>query len=380
MRNNAMRPQLIGITLLLLALTGCATTTQGPLQRIGIESDPSGATIDAIGCGVSIGALETPTTIMVIRRAKRCLFSISHSGYYTATVPLERVISDRLGENFDAMAIANCDDCGRPFVESMALAVVGLAIVPFINSLKKPDTLESSHFVACTAREGSCKRNQCDRNQRPLQERSDADPRNGDHRWCVLPPAGTERPQLDCGRHDPGQYEKERRTRDDVAAEKPEPASEDDRHDCVDQQSQEKVGDGGASAQPRRVPEVEPPHTGEPLRLSHLPDEMSTEYNQQQCCHAMSIHEDSGPLRLPIHLRPKPGSTAHSAMIDLPPALVRGSFRVVLFSAIARARRSSSIRSFSATGRAASFRRIRDLLASMLSILLFMLRSRERSS
>jgi hypothetical protein len=122
-----MRPQLIGITLLLLALTGCATTTQGPLQRIEIESDPSGAAVDAIRCGVSIGALETPTTIMVSRRAKRCLISISHSGYYTAVVPLERVISDRLDGNFDAMGIADCDDCGRPFVESMALAVVGLA-------------------------------------------------------------------------------------------------------------------------------------------------------------------------------------------------------------------------------------------------------------
>lgn len=122
-----MRPQLIGITLLLLALTGCATTTQGPLQRIEIESDPPGAAVDAIRCGVGIGALETPTIIMVSRRAKRCLISISHSGYYTAVVPLERVISDRLGENFDAMGIANCDDCDRHFVDWMALAVVGLA-------------------------------------------------------------------------------------------------------------------------------------------------------------------------------------------------------------------------------------------------------------
>jgi hypothetical protein len=122
-----MRPQVIEITLLLLALTGCATTTQGPLQRIEIETDPPGAAVDAIRCGVSIGALETPTTIMVSRRAKRCLISLSHSGYYTAIVPLERVISDRLGENFDAMGIANCDDCDGPFFEWMALAVVGLA-------------------------------------------------------------------------------------------------------------------------------------------------------------------------------------------------------------------------------------------------------------
>jgi hypothetical protein len=122
-----MRPQLIGTALLLLALTGCATTTQGPLQRIEIESDPSGAAVDAIRCGVSIGALETPTTIMVSRRAKRCLISISHSGYYTSNVPLERVISDRLGENFEAMGIANCDDCGGHFLDWMALAVVGLA-------------------------------------------------------------------------------------------------------------------------------------------------------------------------------------------------------------------------------------------------------------
>jgi hypothetical protein len=122
-----MRPQLIGTALLLLALTGCATTTQGPLQRIEIESDPSGAAVDATRCGVSIGALETPTTIMVSRRAKTCLISISHSGYFTSNVPLERVISDRLGDNFEAMGIANCDDCGRPFGEWMALVVVGLA-------------------------------------------------------------------------------------------------------------------------------------------------------------------------------------------------------------------------------------------------------------
>jgi hypothetical protein len=122
-----MRARLIGTTLLLLALTGCATVSQGPLQRIVIESDPSGATVDASRCGVSIGALETPTTIMVSRRAKRCQISLSHSGYYTAVVPLERVISDRLEGNFDAMEIASCDDCDGSFYEWMALAVVGLA-------------------------------------------------------------------------------------------------------------------------------------------------------------------------------------------------------------------------------------------------------------
>jgi hypothetical protein len=108
---------------MLLMLTGCATATQGPLQRIQIDSDPQGATIRAKQCGVSIGAMETPATLLVSRRATRCEISLHRSDYEPVTVLLSRKLSERVAANYELeMEINSGGD-----VALAALAAVGMA-------------------------------------------------------------------------------------------------------------------------------------------------------------------------------------------------------------------------------------------------------------
>jgi hypothetical protein len=103
----------IGLLLLSALLSGCATTTQGPLQRISIGSDPPGAEIDARRCGISIGRTKTPATILVSRRATDCEIVLERIGYYPVIVSLNREISGTIAGNLNAFEIADCSDCPR---------------------------------------------------------------------------------------------------------------------------------------------------------------------------------------------------------------------------------------------------------------------------
>jgi hypothetical protein len=112
------------IRLLLLAalLSGCATATQGPLQRIYVDSDPADAEIDARRCGVSLGSTRTPATILVSRRATRCEIVLRRVGYSPAVVTLNRRVSGAIGGNLNALDIA-CGDC--PVAQAWTVALLG---------------------------------------------------------------------------------------------------------------------------------------------------------------------------------------------------------------------------------------------------------------
>jgi hypothetical protein len=115
--------RILNLPLLLLMLTGCATATQGPLQRIHIDSDPQGATIRAKQCGVSIGAMETPATLLVSRRATRCEISLHRSNYEPVSVLLSRKWSERMEGNYSReMEINSADDLALAAFVAMGMA------------------------------------------------------------------------------------------------------------------------------------------------------------------------------------------------------------------------------------------------------------------
>jgi hypothetical protein len=136
---------LIRIALIALAITGCATARQGPLQRIRVESDPPGSTISADRCGVRLGSTVTPATILVSRRATQCAISVSHSGYHTTIVPLERGVSDLVDGNANALEIVEC--CDDAFFPSLAFALAGLVTGVLVDAASGAMyELQPAHF------------------------------------------------------------------------------------------------------------------------------------------------------------------------------------------------------------------------------------------
>ena len=78
------------VSLVLLLSMGCSTLDRGPMQRVFIETDPAGASVDLTRCGVRHEELTTPVTVLVPRRVKRCSILLHHEGYEPARVMLER--------------------------------------------------------------------------------------------------------------------------------------------------------------------------------------------------------------------------------------------------------------------------------------------------
>ncbi len=84
----------------ILTLTACATVNHGPMQRIAVDSDPSGATVRTRDCGPkSTKLVKTPSVIWVSRRADRCVLTFGAPGYEYKSVPLHRKVSEQIFEN-----------------------------------------------------------------------------------------------------------------------------------------------------------------------------------------------------------------------------------------------------------------------------------------
>lgn len=83
--------------------TRCATLSHGPVQRIHLDSTPSGSTVRTVDCGPgSSMSATTPATITVSRRATRCQLRFVKPGFEERVVRLSRRIAR--------------DDAGRPAV------------------------------------------------------------------------------------------------------------------------------------------------------------------------------------------------------------------------------------------------------------------------
>ena len=80
--------------LLALLTMRCATLSNGPTQRVHVDSIPSGSTVRLSGCGpLSAESFVTPTTISVARRATQCSLRFSLPGYQERVVRLSRQLS-----------------------------------------------------------------------------------------------------------------------------------------------------------------------------------------------------------------------------------------------------------------------------------------------
>lgn len=111
------------LAVLLMLATGCATVQRGPMQRVTIESDPPGAEVELIGCGVD-GLRTTPATVFIPRRVKRCSVLLLHDGFEPARVFLERRRAPSPG---DVMIFEElCGDCDSLTDVLIAAAIGGI--------------------------------------------------------------------------------------------------------------------------------------------------------------------------------------------------------------------------------------------------------------
>jgi hypothetical protein len=90
-------------SVLALLSARCATMSNGPAQRIHVDSVPSGSTVQTSDCGPgSTATATTPATISVSRRATQCRLYFTKPGFAVHTINMNRRIAR--------------DEAGRPAV------------------------------------------------------------------------------------------------------------------------------------------------------------------------------------------------------------------------------------------------------------------------
>jgi hypothetical protein len=131
--------QPIAVLLLLLA-TACATVQRGPMQRVHIETEPAGATVELIDCGVVDEERLTPVTAMIPRRVKRCSLLIHKDGYESARVFLER---QRAEDPYDEVIFEEmCGDCNS-LTDLLVAGAIGGVLYGISNGV---DALAGSNY------------------------------------------------------------------------------------------------------------------------------------------------------------------------------------------------------------------------------------------
>jgi len=97
---------------LALTLAACATVQHGPVQRIRVDSEPSGAKVRTDLCGPgATKEVRTPGVLWVSRRAERCTLTFTADGYVGKRVVLTRKIAEEFLENAEALDVCAEFDC-----------------------------------------------------------------------------------------------------------------------------------------------------------------------------------------------------------------------------------------------------------------------------
>jgi hypothetical protein len=118
------------VTALVLALlcARCATMSNGPVQRVHVDSNPSAATVETSECGPgSTESATTPASISVSRRATRCQFVFKKPGYHDRTVNLTRRLSRDVDGRPKVLGLW-CAECGSAEMILMSYAYVMLLV------------------------------------------------------------------------------------------------------------------------------------------------------------------------------------------------------------------------------------------------------------
>ena len=124
-----MRVLAVASSLVLALLSArCATMSNGPVQRVHLDSNPSGATVETRQCGPgSTMSATTPATISVSRRATRCRFVLKKPGFHDRTVTLTRQLS-RDADGHPKILGLWCAECGAAEMILMSSAYVMLLV------------------------------------------------------------------------------------------------------------------------------------------------------------------------------------------------------------------------------------------------------------
>ena len=121
-----------------LSLAACATVQHGPVQRIHVESEPSGAKVRTELCGPgATKEVSTPGVVWVSRRAERCTLTFTADGYVGKRVVLTRVLAEEFMENAEALAVCDALDCddGGWFVLGGLVAGTGFGVDAITGAL-----------------------------------------------------------------------------------------------------------------------------------------------------------------------------------------------------------------------------------------------------
>lgn len=76
---------ILKLSVLLLALSGCSTIVEGPHQTIDIDTNPAGASCKFSNNGNNVGEVVTPGSLRVEKTKYDLVISCRKSGYETAT-------------------------------------------------------------------------------------------------------------------------------------------------------------------------------------------------------------------------------------------------------------------------------------------------------
>lgn len=89
-----------------VALAGCTTVSNGPMQRVFVESEPQGADVEVLNCGaMATKTIATPGVIWVSRRSTQCEVVLRKSGFATEHVRLARHVAEAMERYGDAAEI-----------------------------------------------------------------------------------------------------------------------------------------------------------------------------------------------------------------------------------------------------------------------------------
>jgi hypothetical protein len=146
------RQQVFAASFLALALAGCATVGNGPLQRVYVESAAPGTTVRLQKCGVlSTKSAVTPATVWVSRRSTQCrlLFSVpgQEDQSFRLTRHVSRVMRD-YGEMFSDWCRGDMKNCNS----SDDLLFMGIASAVFLFPALAVDFATGSMFELSPSR------------------------------------------------------------------------------------------------------------------------------------------------------------------------------------------------------------------------------------
>lgn len=112
-----------------LMLASCTTVSNGPMQRVFVDSEPQGAIVEVRRCGaMATKTLATPGVVWVSRRSTQCELVLRKPGFRSERVRLPRHVARAMHRYADAADIYTSIDTDDPI--GAAIFVTGFLALP----------------------------------------------------------------------------------------------------------------------------------------------------------------------------------------------------------------------------------------------------------